>query len=236
MDKFGPGVLPSECETVEAWHAWREEDRHSLFSRRRRTGRSSDALAAFATGGDRPCTLGTPTHHTPGSRSGSWNGPEVDRDAPSDLSDLAACERTYAAAPTHLKSVMLPVLDEFRRWILRGVNRHGAELHGGISIFDLSPYERNTVYVDGDTKTVGAYSDVVPVWRSWLGVASRPLFVGVRPDGVVHLCRDVSSATMCGVGWTDLTETSDRVSCQVCRAEAQSRLAALADALAGSTS
>lgn len=89
------------------------------------TGISSDALARYALGsGPRPAVPGTPT--SPSSRS--WSGEETGRDFPHDEDDLGACERTYSMAPDELRERMLPVLEEFRRWVRRGINRNGVQV------------------------------------------------------------------------------------------------------------
>lgn len=98
-------------------------------------GVSSDALTLYALGkGERPLIPGTPSSST----GGSWHGDECGRNYPHDESDLAACELTYEMAPDQVREIMLPVLDEFRRWVREGVNRHGVKLReprsGGMSL------------------------------------------------------------------------------------------------------
>jgi len=85
-------------------------------------GISSDALALYGlSAGPRP--------QTPGWSNGygrSWSGDECGTDYPHDKSDLLACELTYEMAPPHVQMRMLPVLEEFRRWVNDGLNRYGA--------------------------------------------------------------------------------------------------------------
>jgi hypothetical protein len=90
------------------------------FGGQRCYGLSSDALAMYALGfGERPQVPGTPTSPH------FWTGDECGQDYPADEDDLAACERTYAMAPPHLRERMAPVLEEFRGWVRERRNRHG---------------------------------------------------------------------------------------------------------------
>lgn len=83
-------------------------------------GRSSDALALYGVGsGPRPLIPGRETTR------GFWQGDECGTDYPLDESDLRACELTYEMAPSWAQDRMLPVLEEFRRWVRGGINRHG---------------------------------------------------------------------------------------------------------------
>lgn len=93
----------------------RQQNRHP-----RCWGISSDALALYALGyGPRPQTPGW-------SETGSsWSGDECGQNYPMDQADLDACELTYSMAPVAAKIRMLPVLEEFRRWVNEGLNRYG---------------------------------------------------------------------------------------------------------------
>lgn len=69
------------------------------FDQDRFTGISSNALVRFAFTGEEPEVNGR-----------DWR-------YPSDASDLAACEHTYAMAPAHLQPRMLPLLEKYRAHI-----------------------------------------------------------------------------------------------------------------------
>lgn len=97
-----------------------------LAERQRRQPRcwgiSSDALALYGLGkGPRPQTPGWAA--SPGGSS--WTAEECGHDYPHDQSDLLACELTYEMAPVEARIRMLPVLEEFRRWVNEGLNRYG---------------------------------------------------------------------------------------------------------------
>lgn len=97
-------------------------------------GISSDALALFAVaGGDPPTAPGRPEHEPTEEHPypASWHGAECSHSGPYDPSDLAACERTYLMAPDDLRERMAPVLLEFQRWVLDGINRHGQKIARG---------------------------------------------------------------------------------------------------------
>lgn len=103
-------------------------------------GRSSDAMALYGLGeGPRPTIPGRMTAQIEMGRrwafstkaGGSWSGDECGRDYPADMSDLNACERTYEMAPLWVQERMRPVLEEFRQWVLHGVNRYGERIQAG---------------------------------------------------------------------------------------------------------
>lgn len=86
----------------------------------RHRGISSDALAVYG------CSRG-PRPETPGwtTSPGYWRGDECGHGYPADKSDLQACEWTYTIAPPHVQTRMLPVLEEFRRYVIEDLNRYG---------------------------------------------------------------------------------------------------------------
>ena len=85
-------------------------------------GISSDALALYGVGqGERPTVPGWT--NKPGVLA--WTGSECGRGYPHDEGDLMACEITYAMAPREVRERMLPVLEEFERYVRRGINRYG---------------------------------------------------------------------------------------------------------------
>lgn len=92
-----------------------------MTDRRADVGMSSQSMLLFALGkGPRPRVPGRST------KPGYWQGEECGRDwYPVDRDDLGRCERTYASAPPHLQERMLPVLEEFRGWVLHRINHHG---------------------------------------------------------------------------------------------------------------
>lgn len=124
MDLHGADVT----EVLE-WIRWRDNARNDRGRRNpwdRCWGISSDALASYALGERAaPRTPGHPIKPF----AASWKGDQCGSDEPYDCGDLAACERTYAKAPSELRAVMLPVLDQFRWWVLCGINRHGELLN-----------------------------------------------------------------------------------------------------------
>ena len=114
-------VLLSEALAfIRARTEWERERREP-----RCTGRSSNALAEYALGWrERPYTPGTPN-----SKGGStWLNDECGDSYPSDRGDLRACELTYLLAPKWMRDRMLPVLQEFRDFVLEGKNRYGEVL------------------------------------------------------------------------------------------------------------
>lgn len=85
-------------------------------------GMSSQALVKFAAGmGPRPRTPGHPSR--PGGAM--WLNEECGENYPHDMADLDACELAYKKAPAWMQRKMLPVLREFRDWVLDGKNRYG---------------------------------------------------------------------------------------------------------------
>ena len=86
-------------------------------------GVSSQALLLYALGSIRRPRV--PGRSTRGHGYRTWSGDECGHDYPYDEDDLGRCERTYAVAPKHLQERMLPVLEEFRAWVLQRRNRYG---------------------------------------------------------------------------------------------------------------
>ena len=85
-------------------------------------GISSDALALYGVGhGPRPTVPG----RTYSTGVLGWSGDECGRSYPHDEGDLMACQITYAMAPREVRERMLPVLEEFERYVRRGLNRYG---------------------------------------------------------------------------------------------------------------
>jgi len=85
-------------------------------------GVSSDALVCHAVGVlDRPRSPGW----TETEGAWWWRGDECDWNCPHDAGDLARCEHAYEIAPPHLQERMLPVLEEFRRYVNDRLNRYG---------------------------------------------------------------------------------------------------------------
>lgn len=113
-----------------AWLARRMVARRRL-DRPRCWGVSSDALAAYGAGyGPRPTIPGKP-YEAKTSNSGRWVREEAGDYYPHDIGDLNACELTFAMAPDHAKFRMKPVLDEFRAYVLDGLDRYGDPAHMG---------------------------------------------------------------------------------------------------------
>lgn len=111
-------------DTAGLWFLAERMVAHQDHQHPRCWGASSDALAAYGVGiGQRPQTPGW----SDSPNGGCWSGDECGREYPHDDSDLMACEITYRMAPRHVQERMLPVLDEFRRWIDHGLNRYGVE-------------------------------------------------------------------------------------------------------------
>lgn len=100
-------------------------------------GRSSDALMMYGLGkGPRPILPGRTAEQIQVYESGerfvfstrggySLHGDNCGTEYPHDIDDLNACERTYEMAPPWVQERMLPVLLEFRSWVLEGRNRYG---------------------------------------------------------------------------------------------------------------
>lgn len=111
MAPNGPSVRP--------WFAERQRLHHH-YEGPRCWGRSSDALALYGVGiGLRPQTPGW------SDTGSSWTREECGQDYPHDEGDLRACELTYDMADVASQMRMLPVLEEFRRWVREGLNRYG---------------------------------------------------------------------------------------------------------------
>lgn len=124
-----PTCQQPTTDATAAWLAARLVAQQSLEGPRC-WGISSDALAAFGAGvGPRPRIPGTPYEQT--RSGGSWSPDEAGRCFPHDLSDLNACERTVEMAPEPARERMVPVLTEFRSYVLDGLNRHGQPAHLG---------------------------------------------------------------------------------------------------------
>lgn len=110
-----------------------ERIEHERATRRRTTGRSSDALTVYAfTGLDRPRAPGRPKVGPVGF---VWPGNERGHLCPADLDDLAACRETLQLARSHrLPCEVLDrfelVYEEFENWVCRGVTRDGTHLAG----------------------------------------------------------------------------------------------------------
>lgn len=125
-----PTCHQEATDATAAWLAARMVAR-SRHEEPRCWGISSDALAAYGAGhGPRPTTPGKPSE-APSPNAGRWTCEEAGYCYPHDVGDLNACERTFAMAPDHAKFRMRPVLDEFRAYVLDGLDRYGDPAHMG---------------------------------------------------------------------------------------------------------
>ena len=82
--------------TWQTFVSARAQSRYWRLDGQRCTGISSDALAQYGLRGDREPGIAT---------------------YPSDLWDLAACERTYRMAPDDVRERMRPVLEKYRKHV-----------------------------------------------------------------------------------------------------------------------